>query len=52
MRRLYLKVYLALLAALTVFFLLSALLFWHPGGPQGRDVLRTGERLVARLCAG
>jgi signal transduction histidine kinase len=47
--RLYVRIYLALLAVILAFFASSALLFWHRGGGPERDALATTSALAALL---
>ena len=43
MKRLYLKIYVALIGILVVFFILSAAFWWHShDGPRSRELLRGG----------
>jgi signal transduction histidine kinase len=49
LRRLYLRLYLALVAVIAVFFASSALLFWQRGSGPERDVSAAGAALAALL---
>ena len=49
MSRLYLRVYLALLAVIVAFFASATLLLWHRGGGPERDAIAATSALVALL---